>query len=206
MNGTGNMAVICAETVPAGYAPILDRPEVGRRRGLVYFATDGDLIKIGHSRYPERRVKELVSPTKAAMRLLAFYPGYMDEEHNVHRLFPDLVAHGDEWFRDDGRIAAFMGRLKKLSAHLYVRRISINDVILGKHIEILGLPGFVGVAIDNMQADTFGAWADKACGPWPNDLQVCAARSVMAMKGIPGHDVSELQKFKNLYRDWAAID
>lgn len=180
---------------------------VNRRRGFVYFATDGVLIKIGHSVGPTGRVCQLRSPTKAGpVRLIDFFPGYMDEEHNVHRIFPDLLAHKAEWFRRDSRILDFIALLDAHRAPLSARRISINDVIFGRHIKILEMPVMEQPKpnIPNNAAE-FERWANNHCRVWDGPMQEKAYYAIEALKGLKHAKSDAIAVFTEAYHQWSGL-
>lgn len=58
----------------------------------------GDPVKIGWSRTPEKRVRQLQTGSPQALRLLHKHPGPKDLEAFLHAEFADLRMQG-EWFR-----------------------------------------------------------------------------------------------------------
>lgn len=83
--GRGAMAKIAAITPTAGDA------------GFVYFLRSGDAIKIGFSRDPQKRSRELRTALAEGITALAFVRGTLFDERALHRA---LWAHGrqGEWF------------------------------------------------------------------------------------------------------------
>jgi hypothetical protein len=74
--------------------------------GYVYAARSCEtgLIKIGFSRNPHRRAREL------KCRLLCYARGTPSHEKEVHRLLHAWRVDG-EWFREEGRVAWFLAML-----------------------------------------------------------------------------------------------
>jgi hypothetical protein len=69
---------------------------------VIYFVqqgTDGP-IKIGVSTDPEQRLRTLQSSSPQPLTLLAFMPGGVESERDLHRRFADGRLEG-EWFRSD---------------------------------------------------------------------------------------------------------
>lgn len=65
----------------------------------VYFLLwrDADLVKIGTSRTPDARVKNIQSKIKAPLELLGTVPGGFPEERHIHKYFHQYRENG-EWF------------------------------------------------------------------------------------------------------------
>lgn len=57
----------------------------------------GVLVKIGYSKHPMWRKKELESITGRSVSLLAYVPGDLATESTLHEMFKQYRAHG-EWF------------------------------------------------------------------------------------------------------------
>lgn len=65
--------------------------------GWVYFARSGDVVKVGWSQSPTRRVRAIATSAPAPVRLIGIVRGTRDDEAELHRRFADAHAHG-EWF------------------------------------------------------------------------------------------------------------
>jgi hypothetical protein len=70
----------------------------------VYFLRGGDLVKIGTSNNPRRRIDEIKTGSAVELSLLQVIDGGRDVERGLHTRFADQRSHG-EWFffRDDLR-------------------------------------------------------------------------------------------------------
>lgn len=128
VNTARTLAVSRANSVP-DFKPVII--PVKRRRGHVYFMTDGDFIKIGHSIGPLACNKPKSTNGKP-VQLIDWFPGYMDEEHNLHRYFAPLNIKG-ELFKRDQSLLAFIDELREYRYDLWRLDVSINDVIFGRH-------------------------------------------------------------------------
>lgn len=83
--------------------------------GRVYFmrrATGEGPIKIGCSRYPETRRKQIGINLKAEMVLLAEVAGEFRDERRLHRQFADIRVEG-EWFAPSAHLLATVERAKR---------------------------------------------------------------------------------------------
>lgn len=69
-----------------------------RPYGEVYFITDGNAIKIGHSFSALARMKTLQRATSHTLKLLVTISGSLDNEQYLHQQFKDIRLNG-EWFR-----------------------------------------------------------------------------------------------------------
>lgn len=82
---------------------------------FVYFVTAGPFLKIGKtSGAPDSRIKELQTGCPFPMQLVAHLPGGLRKERELHRKFDEYRAHG-EWFRHEGRLAAFVQSLVEVA-------------------------------------------------------------------------------------------
>lgn len=176
-----------------------------RRRGFVYFATDGDLIKIGHSITPKQRIASQRSPSGKRLKHLAHFPGFMDEEHSLHRLFQAHATPAIEWFTPNPQIDALVAALQTHRAPLFKYRISITDVVLGRHIAILEMPHMTKELYIPAEGEEFSRWADRECPNWPTDLMVKSAHAAAALKQQYGTDPAHVDRFAEAYRQWAGI-
>jgi hypothetical protein len=69
-----------------------------RRKGWVYFARSGDLVKIGFTRSIRNRLRAIRSPTGERVDLMVYISGSMGLEQDLHNLC--IAAHvTGEWFR-----------------------------------------------------------------------------------------------------------
>lgn len=75
--------------------------------GQVYFATDGEAIKIGFSGAPSLRLQDLQSANHRQLRLLKTIEGNQDTETALHQRFSHLHIRG-EWFRSDPELLDFI--------------------------------------------------------------------------------------------------
>lgn len=74
-------------------APYKPKP-LATAPGFVYYLQVGELIKIGYTQTPERRLKSYPPDSK----LLAIHPGTIKTEQQVHHKFFNYLTHGREWF------------------------------------------------------------------------------------------------------------
>jgi hypothetical protein len=84
----------------------LPAPLRGARRGrpqFVYFATDGEAIKIGCSTEPRRRLSEMQVGHPRRLTMLKICKGDKATEARLHTEFRDLNIAG-EWFRIEPRL------------------------------------------------------------------------------------------------------
>ncbi len=79
------------------------------KRDYVYLISD-DLgrVKIGHSRNPESRLKDLCNAAGRKLRLLSCRLGGQPLEYELHQRFKSLRLNG-EWFADSAEIRAAFG-------------------------------------------------------------------------------------------------
>lgn len=82
------------------------RPESGRR--YIYFITDGVAIKIGGSRDPFRRYRELQTAHHQQLEILGIMDCRNGDERFTQRQFRDHHIRG-EWFKDVPAIREFIG-------------------------------------------------------------------------------------------------
>lgn len=82
---------------------------------FVYFISAGPFLKIGKtSGSPDARIKELQTGCPFPIQLAAYLSGGVGKERELHRRFDEYRAHG-EWFRHEGRLAAFVKSLVEAS-------------------------------------------------------------------------------------------
>jgi hypothetical protein len=79
--------------------------------GHVYFMELGDFIKIGWSRWPPLRRKDLQSSGPYDIVLLGAFPGTLENEASLHAVFEHL-GHRNEWFRKSPALLAYIAWLK----------------------------------------------------------------------------------------------
>ncbi len=81
--------------------------------GTIYFAGCGEhYVKIGFTAgYVEHRLKVLQIGAPERLTIVAEFPGTMQDETALHRRFAAYRTVG-EWFRREGEVSAFIGRLE----------------------------------------------------------------------------------------------
>ena len=84
--------------------------------GYVYFMEMGEFIKIGYSTWPPHRRDALQSSNPYDIRILAAFPGELQNEQDLHQVFKHL-RHRNEWFRKSPGLLAFIEWLKIVWAH-----------------------------------------------------------------------------------------
>src|SRR6266481_301165 len=82
------------------------RKHLNQLSGLIYFFRSGELIKIGWSKEPASRLREL-STGNPNLELVATMEGNRKSETELHRRFSHL-RHKGEWFRFDDEIKDFI--------------------------------------------------------------------------------------------------
>lgn len=70
--------------------------------GFVYVGTDGNNLKIGYSTSPTRRGGEL------KITMLWTFPGTVEDERRLHRLWARHRINSSEWFRPDPAILEWL--------------------------------------------------------------------------------------------------
>lgn len=80
--------------------PLLPFSGVLGSKGYIYFATDGDFIKIGWTRVwpPSERVRKQQTGNGRPLWILGCIPGSQQAERSYHKRFARHRARG-EWFR-----------------------------------------------------------------------------------------------------------
>lgn len=81
--------------------------ELTRDHGWVYFLGCGDLIKIGRSKNPRRRLSVIRSSSAHEVEVLGVVVGGEIIEAAIHDTFRHLESHG-EWFRRAPDLDAFI--------------------------------------------------------------------------------------------------
>lgn len=79
---------------------------------MYFIAAAGGLIKIGMSKDPQGRLRELQVGSAVALDLLAVMPGGRREEQRTHQRFWHLRERG-EWFRPGSELLEFIRSLKE---------------------------------------------------------------------------------------------
>lgn len=77
----------------------------------VYFAARADFkyCKIGHSKNPERRLRELQTSNPEPLVYLGAIEGGLNEEKTLHECFRDLISPTmNEWFELRGALLAYL--------------------------------------------------------------------------------------------------
>lgn len=70
---------------------------------MIYFIQAGKYVKIGYSKDPSQRLKELQTSNPVKLKLLAILPGWYTTEAEFHRVFARFRVNR-EWFRYDGHL------------------------------------------------------------------------------------------------------
>jgi hypothetical protein len=87
-------------------ASVASIPGVKHSIGFVYWATDGERVKIGYSACPWGRVQGLQAASPAAaLQIVALSRGTYADERLAHQRFATKRIHG-EWFRFDADMQA----------------------------------------------------------------------------------------------------
>jgi hypothetical protein len=77
-------------------------------------------LKIGASRRPDWRLKNLAYDHAVQCRYICYFPGWLDLEAAIHARFEDNKTtmpgkpYGKEWFWNKGRLNEFVKELRKL--------------------------------------------------------------------------------------------
>ena len=83
--------------------------------GYVYAIGNENIVKIGFSLRPDRRLSKVSSDSPLEVNLLGFVPGGRDKELALHNKFSSYRVNG-EWFRNEGDVAIFVATLPKVEA------------------------------------------------------------------------------------------
>lgn len=78
--------------------------------GYVYAMRSEDIVKIGWSRDPEKRLSKVNSDTPTAVQLVGYIPATIAQEAELHRLLAPWRM-SNEWYRLVGPVAAFVAML-----------------------------------------------------------------------------------------------
>lgn len=84
-------------------------------RGVIYFASSGDYVKIGFSRSLKKRIKKYSTENPLPITLLHSEPGTYETEKLTHKRFWHLRAH-HEWFRMTQELLDYIEERKRLFA------------------------------------------------------------------------------------------
>jgi hypothetical protein len=88
-----------------------------------------DVVKVGHSKRPERRLKALQSASPVGLRITHLCSGGSQVERWVHEACSDTRLHG-EWFEDDGLARAMIRAVHDRAwrpSYVGIRGESIGD-------------------------------------------------------------------------------
>jgi len=83
------------------------------RFDFVYALRAGDAVKIGRSRDPRKRIRQLKNMTVEETTLVALVPADDDKEEDLHRQFRHLHIKG-EWFRATDELVDALCREQEL--------------------------------------------------------------------------------------------
>lgn len=78
---------------------------------MIYFIKGGGFVKIGYSKNPRARLKELQTGNPNKLKLLATMPGTYSTEATLHEMFKSQRAHG-EWFHNNGKLTKCIHALR----------------------------------------------------------------------------------------------
>ena len=81
----------------------------------IYFIRCGGFVKIGVSRDPSRRIRDMVTGNPHDMELLHTAPGDIAVERRLHEKFR-TQHHHHEWFRYEGELAAWLDAQARAAA------------------------------------------------------------------------------------------
>lgn len=74
---------------------------------MVYFLYDGESVKVGHSKNPRKRVKQLQTGSSSKIQLLGTIYGDKALEKEIHRQF-NRFRIINEWFRPEDELIQFI--------------------------------------------------------------------------------------------------
>lgn len=83
----------------------------GLPKGFTYFVRDGDVIKIGSSAQPKRRIYALQTGAARPLEILAVVNMDIADEFTTHQQFAHLRVRG-EWFRAETDLLQFIDKIK----------------------------------------------------------------------------------------------
>lgn len=110
----------------AAYRPL------NQRGGQVYFATDGEEIKVGFSTYVAGRLPRLSFKLKKQMALIAAFDGYLEDEETFHTLFRHLKVQrrrNRDWYPRCQEIFDIIELLQNADAGVTNGRPSVTQVL-----------------------------------------------------------------------------
>lgn len=76
---------------------VLQNTRAAKASGFVYFLRCADLVKIGFSRQPEIRARDLGTMSPLGLEMVGLHPGTLRDEAMLHEMFAGRRLHG-EWF------------------------------------------------------------------------------------------------------------
>lgn len=91
-----------------GYEP---KRDYDKRPGFVYFASDGEVVKIGYSGAPKQRLVNLQADHPRPLTIVLKIPGTFKTERDMKARFSALRIKG-EWFTLAPKLQAFIKREK----------------------------------------------------------------------------------------------
>jgi len=97
--------------------------------GFTYFVRDGDVIKIGYSAHPARRINTLQSGIARPLEVLAVVGMEIADEFSLHQQFAHLRVRG-EWFRAEPELIEFIESIKP--HHLTATEIGAKPATIKK--------------------------------------------------------------------------
>lgn len=83
-----------------------------RKRCYVYFIKNGNVVKIGRSEAPYKRMKDMEVANHANLEMLALVDGGLKREKSLHKRFQKHHIRG-EWFTLDPAILRYIKSVKK---------------------------------------------------------------------------------------------
>jgi hypothetical protein len=117
-------------------APPAVRRPLSERIGVIYFATDGEAIKIGFTTRLAARMSQLQSRTDRQLTVLDSFVAWEREEAMLHREFrPDRFGrkHEKEWYRRTPKLLSLIERLRT-ARHEIERRATTVAKIAEEHL------------------------------------------------------------------------
>lgn len=109
------------ENLPAPAPPIRrakiksSSKPMNRKRGFIYFVTDGDFIKIGWSKNWKKRVAILQVSNPKPLSVLGVCTGTPLAENWLHQCFESYRING-EWHRNHPDILGYIAEMKRVDA------------------------------------------------------------------------------------------
>jgi hypothetical protein len=93
--------------------------------GFVYIGTDGHKLKVGYSASPRRRGGEL------KLTMLWTFPGTVEDERRLHRLWARHRIGGSEWFQPAPEILEW---LDERILHGTVARMALRMLVFRRNV------------------------------------------------------------------------